>query len=139
MNLVLDSSLALSWCFENEATEATQEVLESLVTGTAFVPSLWWWEVNNSLCMSQRKGRITAEWRIRMTAMLTGLRIEEDEFSLRQVPGEIARLAIKHDLTVYDATYLEMAIRLALPLGSLDKPLRAAAHKTKVPCLPAKV
>ena len=74
-----------------------------------------------------------------MAAMLAGLRIEENDFSHRQVPGEVARLAIKHDLTVYDATYLEMATRLGLPLGSLDKPLRAAAHKTKIPCLPAKV
>lgn len=61
MNFVLDSSLALSWCFDNEATAATQEILGSLVTGTAFVPSLWASEVNNALCMSQRKGRITGD------------------------------------------------------------------------------
>lgn len=139
MNLVLDSSLALSWCLDGEQTSGTQAVLESLTTSSAVVPALWAWEVNNILCLALKQKRTTPAKRLRALQLLAGLPMEVDEFAHRHVSGVTAEIAIKQGLTVYDAAYLEMAIRLRLPLGTLDGQLRAAAAKSGVKCLPATV
>jgi predicted nucleic acid-binding protein len=139
-SFILDSSLALSWCFESEVTEATQEILASLAAGaTAFVPALWAWEAQNVLCMAERNKRHTAASRQQKLAILRSLPIELDPFAHQQALGETGRLAQEHKISVYDAAYLEMALRLGLPLGSLDTGLRAAAKKTGVKCLPDKI
>ncbi len=136
MNFVLDSSLALSWCLDGEETRANQAVLATLTSATAIVPTLWAWEVNNVLCLALKQKRISPARRQRALSLLASLPIEVDEFAHRRAAGETAELAIKHGLTVYDAAYLEMALRLRLPLGSLDAQLRTAASKSGVRCLP---
>lgn len=134
---VLDSSLALSWCFETEATEATDEVMSSLADGViAYVPALWAWEVNNILCLAERSKRHSCTSRQQKLALLQGLPIELDKLAHQQAWGETSRLALAYDLSAYDAAYLEMALRLDLALGSLDTRLRAAARRAGADCLP---
>jgi predicted nucleic acid-binding protein len=135
--LVLDSSLALSWCFETEATEAADAMLASLAAGaTAYVPALWAWEVNNVLCLAEKNGRHSSTQRRQKLALLEGLPIEVDNLALKQAWRDTSHLALAHSLSVYDAAYLEMALRLKLALGSLDERLRAAARKAGADCLP---
>ena len=136
-NFVLDASLAASWRFEDEATAATQEILLGFGKGAlGYVPALWAWEVGNILCMAERKKRHGPEDRQRKLEMLGKLPIVLDDFAHSQAWTDAVLLAQKHRLTVYDAAYLEMAIRLSLPLGSLDGDLRAAAVKESVKCIP---
>jgi predicted nucleic acid-binding protein len=140
IRFILDSSLALAWCFESESNDSTEEILDSFGEGTtAYVPALWAWEVNNMLTLAERAKRITAAKRLQKVAFLQSLPIELDEFAHRQCWGSTALLARDHILSVYDATYLEMGVRLNMPIGSLDKELRAAAQKEGVKVLPIKI
>jgi len=139
-NFVLDSSLALSWCFDDEATDSVQEILETFGEGArAFVPPLWAWEINNTLTMAQRTKRLTPAERIEKSSLLQALPIEVDEIAHKQCWTATSTVAHEQKLSVYDAAYLEMAIRLNVPLGSLDSDLRAAAKKVGVKLLPSKV
>lgn len=137
MNFVLDSSLALAFVFQDEATEATDEVLDSLGEGAvAFVPALWFWEVANVMLTAERRKRILPAAAHRHLAQLKSLPIEVDETAIDQAWTLTQSLAQKHGLSSYDATYLEMAIRRTLSLGSLDSRLRGAAKAENVALLP---
>jgi predicted nucleic acid-binding protein len=137
---VLDSSLALSWCFDDEKSEATIQVLQTFTDGAvAVIPHLWAWEVNNTLVLSERTKRLSPAQRLEKTSLLQRLNTELDETAHREAWSTTAALAREHKLTLYDATYLEMAIRLNLPLGTLDSELRTAAKKLGVPLLPPKI
>jgi predicted nucleic acid-binding protein len=135
---VLDSSLALAWCFEDERSDETYHVLEAFANGAvAVVPHLWAWEVNNTLILSERTKRLTPAQRIERISLLQRLLTEIDEAAHKETWSTAAMLAREHKLSLYDATYLEMSIRLNLPLGTLDAALRAAAKKVGVALLPA--
>ncbi len=135
---VLDCSVAMTWCMQTEATPATEALLDSLTQGsTALVPSLWTWEVNNVLVMAQRSKRLDATRRRQQIAFLQKLPIVVDEDSHSQTWYNTSTLALAHNLTVYDAAYLELAMRQGLPLATMDKRLRDAAKKVDVKCLPA--
>lgn len=140
MTFVLDSSLALAFVLEDEATPETDKVLDSLGHGAvADVPALWQWEVANGLLMAKRRNRITSADVHRHLTRLRKLPIEVDAQALEEAWSSTQALAEKHKLTIYDAAYLETAIRRGVPLGSLDTGLRAAAKAEKVPVLPEKL
>lgn len=133
MSLVIDSSVALTWCFEDERTPATLAVLDQVVQTGATAPALWPLEVLNALAMAERRKRLTAVQRHHLAGFLRDLPITLDPETAGQAWTMTARLAEQHRLTVYDATYLELAQRLGLPLATLDQELRAAASATGVP------
>jgi predicted nucleic acid-binding protein len=135
MSFVVDSSIALAWCFEDEATEAADALLVRLTNDGAYAPSLWALEVLNVLVTAQRRGRITAEARQERLALLHALPIILDTETAEQAWTITSLLAERHSLTLYDATYLELAQRLNLPLATLDTDLRAAANTLSVPLL----
>ena len=136
---VLDASLAVNWCFEHECNNAAIAILDGFAQGSsALVPSLWLWEINNALLMAQRCGNLNNLKRQQQIAFLRKLPINIDEDAHQQAWGETTNLAVRHDLTVYDAAYLELAVRQGLPLGSLDRNLRKAAKKIGITCLPEK-
>lgn len=89
--------------------------------------------------MAERNKRHTPEICQQKLALFQALPIQLDEFAHKQAWGETLRLAREHKLTTYDAAYLEMAVRLSLPLGTLDTSLRAAAKKAGIACLPEKI
>ncbi|MGC8475151.1 MAG: type II toxin-antitoxin system VapC family toxin [Acetobacteraceae bacterium] len=127
MSLVLDASMALAWCFESEQTPAVMAVLDRVTEHGGHAPALWPMEMANGLATAQRRKRLTATQRARLAGLVQALPVRVDPGSAMLTWGAVAVLAERYELSVYDAAYLELAIRLALPLASLDKPLRAAA------------
>lgn len=130
--LVLDASMALAWCFEDEADAYADAVLDSLRRRKPIAPGLWALEVANALLASQRRGRIRAADRLARLAFLADLDVNLENTPTPAVFGEISRLADAHDLSVYDAAYLELAIRRSQPLATQDQRLRAAARARDV-------
>lgn len=128
MNLVLDASVALSWCFHDEGGAYPDEVLESVVSGEAVVASLWTLEVANGLLAAERRGRIGAQEAVGVMSQLLALPIVIDPVERRRAFTVTHRLARTRGLSAYDAAYLELAIRTGLPLASLDQSLRDAAR-----------
>jgi predicted nucleic acid-binding protein len=124
---VLDSSAALAWVLPAEGSEAADQLLERIVIEGAVVPSLWPLEIANVLLMAERRGRITISERHQALATLAELPIHIEPSTATRAWTATLALAESHKLTVYDATYLEVAIRLALPLASYDRNLRQAA------------
>jgi predicted nucleic acid-binding protein len=126
MSLVLDSSVTLAWLYSDPVTPATQQVFDIVLAERAWVPSLWRLEVANSLQMGVRRGRISVEFRDASLADLALLAIEVDAETDTFAWSTTLRLAERHQLTLYDAAYLELAQRLGVPLATLDQELRAA-------------
>ena len=132
MSFVLDCSVAMAWVFPDESSEATDRLRDSLIDARAFVPSLWPVEVGSVLLAAARRGRIeVGEWPV-ICASLDALPIEIEPVSTSRVWGPALALADRHDLSVYDATYLELALRMRLPLATLDRALAAAARAAGV-------
>jgi predicted nucleic acid-binding protein len=135
MNLVLDASITLAWCYEDETTEAVQRSFDIVRTNGAWVPVLWLWEVANVLQMNVRRGRHNAKFRDCALADLALFPIKEDAEAGRQAWSGSLILAERHSLTVYDAAYLEVALRRGLPLATLDRDLGRAASAEKIQVL----
>lgn len=127
MSFVLDSSVSLAWCFEDERTDATDALLERVATSGAAAPSLWPLEVLNVLVMAERRNRIDPDRRQRLAGFLRDLPVTIDDETVSHAWVVAAQLATRFRLSVYDATYLELAHRLSVPLATLDRDLRAAA------------
>jgi predicted nucleic acid-binding protein len=134
---VVDASVAVGWVHAGQATEQTQAMLEALFEGAeAFVPALWPVEVSNALLVLERRGKITAADRQTALEHLAALPIEIDHEMARLAFGEASALATAQKLTVYDALYLELAVRLEVALVCRDGALREAAKRLRVPVLP---
>jgi predicted nucleic acid-binding protein len=135
MSLVLDSSVTMAWVYSEETTSAIEAVLEQVTAAGAWVPSLWRLEVANILEMGVRRGRTKAAFRDATLNDLTLLPIQTDAETERQAWTATLQLAVRHRLTLYDAAYLETALRRRLPLATLDRELRAAAEADGVALL----
>jgi len=127
MSLVLDSSATLAWIYSDEITKAISQVFDIVTSSNAWVPIIWPLEVGNSLQMADRRGRIKGNFRDSTLKDLALINIKIDDETNTHAWFTTRQLAQKFKLTLYDATYLELAQRKALPLASLDKDLRAAA------------
>lgn len=127
MSLVLDSSITLAWVYADEVTEPARTVLSVVSQQGAWVPGLWRLEVANVLEMGVRRGRHDAAFRDSTLADLAMLPIRVDPETDRHAWAATIRLAERHRLTVYDAAYLELALRRELSLATLDAQLRSAA------------
>ena len=135
MKVVLDASATLAWIFPEESTPAIEAVFTDVLDDFAWTPGLWQIEVANTLSQAVRRGRIDWAKQSEALADLACMPILEDSECRKHVWHETLALADKHRLTVYDATYLELAIRLSLPLATLDEDLRGAAQREAVPLL----
>ena len=135
MSLVLDRSITLAWAYSNETTQPVMQVFDLLIRSGAWVPGLWRLEVANVLEMSVRRKRHDKNFRDATLADLAQLPIQVDLQTDQQAWGTTLRLAERHQLTLYDAAYLELALRRTLPLATLDEDLRRAAGAEKVQVL----
>lgn len=135
MTFVVDSSVALTWCFEDEATPTADALLMRLTEEGAHAPSLWPLEILNALRAAERRGRITRDARHERIAFLHMLPIVIDPETAAQAWVTTNRLTERFQLTVYDAAYLELAQRLDVPLATLDNELREAASALSIPLL----
>ena len=133
---VADSSVGVAWAVWSQSSRATEHLLDDVASGRPFVvPVLWMFEVANSLVVLMRRRRIEPEQCARARRALSRLTPIIDEEGPRAAWGEISDLAEEHGLSVYDATYLELATRRALPLASRDAHLNKAAKRCGVQLL----
>ena len=135
---IVDCSVTVAWCFEDEATVELDSLLDRVQREGAVVPPLWISEAANVLLLAQRRGRIDRETMQERLALLDMLPIETDNMASGAVwRSSVLTLADVEALTFYDATYLELAIRRGLPLASSDAALRRAARRRGVVVVPA--
>ena len=127
---VLDTSITMAWCFEDEATEATDALLDRLRDEEAAVPAIWPLEVANVLLAAERRGRISEAQASRFLDLIEQLPIVIDDAA-----GGLASVVAagrRHGLSSYDASYLVLAERLGASLATLDRPLAEAAGRAGV-------
>lgn len=135
MSLVLDTSATIAWVYVGETSRPVREVFDQVTESGAWVPSIWRLEIANVLEMGVRRGRHDAAFREMTLADLALLSIQVDPHTNDRAWGATLRLAERHRLTVYDAAYLELALRRGLPLATLDHELRVAAKAENVTLL----
>ena len=127
MSFILDCSVTMAWCFEDERTAATDALLARVVDAGAIAPFLWPLEVTNVLLNAVRRKRIPPDSVNKVAQRIAALPVAIDTEGAALAWGNTLRLAERYALTSYDACYLELAQRKALPLATLDAALRKAA------------
>lgn len=130
MRLVLDASIAASWLFEDEAHAVADQILNVMEDGQALVPAIWPVEIASVLSSSVRHRRMKSEEIEPSVAYLRKFDIVVDDMAID--PAALAGIALNFAISVYDAMYLDLARRHALPLATLDKKLSAAASQAGV-------
>jgi predicted nucleic acid-binding protein len=132
---VLDSSVALAWVLPRQQTTRTKALLAQTTEFGALATTLWPIEVANVLLIYERRGQLTTAERMSAIGFYANLPIETDDQTAARAWGKAFDLALTHTLTVYDAGYLELALRSGLPLATLDQALCRAATALGVPVL----
>lgn len=136
MRLVIDASIALAWCFEDEASPATDAIADEVRRSGALVPGLFQLEIGNILLQAERKRRLSpAEVAARLT-LLDMIAISTDPETAARAWRDVLALARAHRLTTYDAAYLELALRTNATLATRDEDLARAARALGLAVLP---
>lgn len=134
--VVIDTSIALSWCFEDEASPETDQLFARVRNEGGIVPGLWHLELSNVLLQAEKRGRLSAQDVGIRLDLISGLPIVTDQETTARAWREILTMARAERLTTYDATYLELAVRRGLPLLTKDIQLAQAARRIGVEVLP---
>lgn len=133
---LVDASIGLAWVHPAQATPETNELLSQVEQGAEIVvPALWFLEMANALLVLERRKKLTTEEREKALVQLSGLNPRVDDEGHRLAFTTLTALAQSNALSIYDATYLELAQRRKLPLGTRDEALRAAAKRLRVKLL----
>jgi predicted nucleic acid-binding protein len=125
--LVVDSSAAMAWFMPDEITPESETLRRRVTDEGAAVPVLWRLEIGNTFLLAVRHRRISLDQRIGALEQLATLPISIDDETLTHAWGDTLAIAERFRLTLYEACYLELALRRGLPLASLDRDLRKAA------------
>jgi predicted nucleic acid-binding protein len=133
---VVDNSVVMSWCFKDETNNYADTVLDMLIESAAVVPSIWPLEVVNVLILAKRKKRLSESDSIRFLTLLSQLPIVV-EYERPDMMKELLALARSNNLSSYDASYLDLAMRKGFPIATLDNKLIEAARRIDVPILTA--
>ncbi len=133
---VVDSSVALAWCFEDEASAETEALFEQVRDHGAVVPGLWHLELANVLLQAEKRGRIAAADVAMRLDLIAALPIVTDHETAGRAWRDTITLARAQGLTTYDAAYLELAVRRGVPMMTRDAALAAAARRIGVTTLP---
>jgi predicted nucleic acid-binding protein len=128
MSFIIDASVVIAWAFKEQHATA-ERALARIQTEEAIVPALWWYELRNVLVLGERQKRLAERETARFLRDISRLTITIDSSPNE---AQVLTLARRHRLTVYDAAYLELAGREALPLATLDEELAAAARAEQV-------
>ena len=136
MSFILDCSVAVTWCFADEASPSSDALLDRMQDHGAMVPQLWHLEIGNVLAQAERRGRITAADITARIGLLRRLPIVTDDETAARVLRDVLAHAREHGLTTYDASYLELAARRSLPLATRDGALKRAAERLGLELLP---
>ena len=136
MALVIDASIAGTWLLPDEANTACTAIGQRVVDEGAKVPDLFWHEIRNLLIMGVQRKRITETQVWHQIEQIENMPVHT---ALQRPSVPLAKLALKYNLTAYDAAYLDLAIDQALPLATLDRTLRRAALAEGIIVLPAEM
>ncbi len=131
---VLDASVTMSWCFEDETSEAGRLVLQRLRERRGIVPPIWRYEIANALLVGERRCRIESEQSSRFLELIESLDLEVDYDAIPR-PGNEMVLGRRYGISAYDASYLQVAMARSLSLATFDRGLSLAAEAAGVPLL----
>lgn len=135
MNFVLDASVTMRWFFGDgkpQELSIAGKVLDAMKDASALVPVTWGLEVANVIARAEAKGLVTEARSGAFLEMLEGVDIEVDAATSEHALSDTLQLARRYKLSAYDASYLELALRLGVPLATLDEDLQKAAKKAGV-------
>ena len=132
MRVVVDASVVLAWSYKDEHSPYADGILVQLTRDGASAPPIWPLEVANSILVALRKGRISPEDLPGALADVDDLPISIAAESKDTVFGPVASIAREQGISVYDASYVELALREGLPLATVDVRLREAAQRLGV-------
>lgn len=127
---MLDASATIAWASPDEFP--SPGLAEIIATHRVVAPALWAYEVQNVLHLLRRRKRLVGDDWLATFAAISALAIELEPPVRERIGKETSSLAEAHGLTIYDASYLELAQRRSLPLATLDNELRRAAKQLKV-------
>ena len=131
--LVIDASVSISWLLADENESYSPGVLECFPQYRAIAPAVWPLEVGNALLMAERRQRLTSEKTGVFLSLLQKLPIVVETEPSQHLLAELLNLARQQQLSVYDASYLHLAMRRGGLLATMDQRLRQAALDTGVP------
>lgn len=132
MQFVLDCSVAISWCLVDENNPTVNAILAMMPDAEAFVPGIWSLEIANVLLVAERRNRMTQDQSSEAITLLQSLLIQVDTATNANALGATLTLGRQKGLAAYDAAYLELALRLGLPLATIDQRLALAATRCGV-------
>jgi predicted nucleic acid-binding protein len=135
IQFVLDCSIAISWCLVDESDDYAEAVLAIMPDAEAFVPGIWVLEIANTLLVAERRNRMNQEQTERAIRFLESFLIQIDPLTENQALSDTLILGREQRLAAYDAAYLELALRLGLPLATIDVRLAEAATRCGVTLL----
>jgi len=135
MSFVLDCSITMSWLFEDESSSYADAVRDLLIESECLAPAIWLLEVINALLVAQRRRRLSKSDALKFLEFLFTLPIRVVEIDGRQTAFSIHQVAHDHQLSAYDAAYLEIARQESVPLATMDGPLAKAAQRASIPLL----
>lgn len=135
MAFVVDASVTLTWCYKDEANSKTEKVLQRAIQETLHVPAIWTTEIVNALMIGERRGRASSSTVKEFLDRMAILSIDIDHLGRVASFAQYPSLCRAYGLTAYDASYLELALRLQLPLAALDKKIVRAAQTLNLPLL----
>jgi len=131
-SFVVDNSIVMSWCFQDESCPYADRVLESLSDATALVPSIWPLEVVNVLLVAERRKRLSGAASVRFLTLLSQLPIAVEHEQQEKMMTGLLALARTNHLSSYDASYLDLSMRKGIPLATLDTRLKEASKMMNV-------
>ena len=132
-DFVIDSSVVMMWCFKDETSQYADAILDSLEVSTAVVPSICPLELANALLVAERRKRLSKADSARFITLLAELPIMIEQEPPERMLKDILTLAREYQISSYDASYLDLAMRKGLPIATLDNGLIAAAKLSQVP------
>ena len=131
--IVLDTSVTMAWFFPDESSRYADTVLDYLRSARAIVPALWTFEVANVLLIGERRQRAIPAQSDQFLQLLATLPLDVELRTFTDLMPTVLPLARQHTLSAYDAAYLDLALRLKVPLATLDRHLIEAAQTAGVP------
>jgi predicted nucleic acid-binding protein len=126
IGIAVDASVALAWCFPDEASDYADSVLLAVENQTLIVPAIWAVEITNALLVGERRKRIRQPEVRRFIDLMNSLSVVEDGQPFADTVSNVLPLAREYDLSAYDAAYLDVAVRHEIPLATLDVALQKA-------------
>jgi len=132
---VLDTSVTMTWCYDDEASADSEALLDRLRSEGATVPALWAVEVANALLVGERRQRLSEAELLGFLRLIQTLPIAIDSLTPMDILGPVRGLARDQSLSVYDVSFLELALRRGVPLATFHRRLRTAAERVGVAVL----